>query len=405
MDCEKIMRLCGEKGMTEELRQVLQLGEDSEAAADLLCLLGLPHLAERNNSDLPFSIDAHFHAKGQEDFLRVVELRNLEYDRMSAHIAKWVERLSRTPALACFSRKAGVRYQDPLQGVLTVQVRCEDAKYSLLFGCEGSSRKDATLEVWERGILLCRTPCAAAAERPFKGLEAGTAVTVRFGESKVGVEILLDEREFSPAEWTGALAAACLQGDLGAALSLLERNGGELSAAERMASRFRAFLTGLASVTKVEGFVLGPLPVFRSSNPSSVVGEDCLTPVREGIAVCWGDDPEGGGEAAASLKQACLKEQPASAKPVVQSPDQADPRVSQGWASHDGWRRLAAQDFEEAARAFQSVQPDTEDPFALNLSAPLACHLSDFKKSKGDPLAQIEKTAQFWESVFGQFAS
>lgn len=354
LEKEELHHLMSFVGKGKRSGEAHPLPDDNDTVDGLLSLLSLPELREENNPDFPFEVVAQYRGNACGDALQTVGMKNLHYDPEFQFLADWTERLTGRPGLHCFDRQLKMDFE-PADGVL-FQIRMDriDAKNTLYLASAGTRKKVGPIEIWEKGNLIRRTEgCGPGSEIPVS-VQDGTAVVVRYGSIDSGVEILIAEGEFGPDEWKALLGCLCLQGRFGKALDLFNNQITEDSTKTPWLPRFRSFLSGVAAVTKTDGYVLRPLPVMRSQNTSAEVA-----PVWEG---------EGPKE------------------------------CQDAWET--GWNLLAQREFGHASKSFAFLQDVDSRTGRHPLEERLIRHLESLSSVNIPLKEEIELTARFWEGVF-----
>lgn len=351
---ERLMSFVGERSTHEGPGGPLSDRDVDETVSDLASILSLPEFLEENNADLPFCVTAWYRGNTWGDAIQTIRMEGLRYDRESAFLADWMTRLTRKAGIHCFDRTISTEFVYPDEGLLQIRIVRERERNALFFGYAGPNRNSETIEVWEKGAPIRRTNGRIESERIPILVQDGTAVVVHRASSNSGVEVLVAEGEFGRNEWKSLLACMCLQGSFKRALKILEDPAGEESAAVSFLPRLRAFLSGVAVVTKSDGYVLRPLPAIRATDTEVQV--------------------------------------------IVSSGEAATPKCLEAW--HSGWNHLTRRDFVSTSKAFSSSHRMGEKEWNLPLEERLANHLESLAFASIPLKEEIELTVQFWEGIF-----
>ncbi len=353
-DLEKLMSLVGlQAGKSVSGASFLD-ESTNEMVYDLASLLSLPEFREENNADLPFKITARYRGNTWKDSIQTIGMENVRYNHESAFLAEWMGHLSGRPKVHCFDRTLTTEYGSQEEGFVQLRISRRDGKNSLHLSYEGPHKKGETLEIWEKGELLRRINVTSEGAHVPCIIQDGIAVVVRRRSNDSGVEILIAEGEFGESQWKALLACLCLQGSFTRAMELLKDPIAEEFVRPTLLSRFRAFLSGLAAVTKVDGYVLHPLPVVRSQETLS------------GLEII-----------------------PAEAIP---------PRYQETWGM--GWKHLARREFSPAAISFSSCKNLGRKEWSLPLEERLVSHLESLSSTRFSTREEVERNAHFWKGVF-----
>jgi hypothetical protein len=353
-DWKNLMSLLGEEDHPRGPHNSLLWDYEDEICADLISLLLLPELQEKNNPDLPFEVVGWYRGSVCGDSIQTLSMERVRYDRESALLAEWIGRLTRNPRIICFDKDLATEFAYPDGGLLHLRLMRSGGTNSLFVTCDGAVIEGETIEVWEQGALLRRTDLKSVGGAIQVTLRDGIAMVVRRGSADAGVEVLTDEGEFGSVEWMALIAGLCLQGSLPRAIQLLNEKAADLLGDSKLLARFHAFLRGLAAVTRSEGYALRPLPVVRSSETT--------------------------------------------AHTALPTKDSIPPQIHEAWQS--GWGHLALRDFTSACELFSSFQTANQQEWRVPMEERLAHHF-EMLAERRSPKEEARLTVEFWEDIFG----
>ncbi|MCG3195577.1 MAG: hypothetical protein HUU16_09590 [Candidatus Omnitrophica bacterium] len=399
------------KPIRDELARLLSAGNDplmftevgldpsGEDSSEVFALLSLPELQEVNNLDLPFSIQATLKVGIHSDYLRVLALDSIHFTPEFSHLLDWVGKLTGRKNLSVCAGRVACMHCPPSGDCLRVRLERNQGRTLLSVEGEVANSSKAHLEIWSRGILVRRFPWSSEALSTPVEVEPNIGMSIRTGDSDAGLEVLVEEVEFGPAEWRALLAALCLEGRFREAIGLLSDPGRPVFDQERLTGRFRNFLRGLSVVAQADGFVLKPLPVVRGAALPHEKRVEAMASTLEGVRALKAED------------DSCLEENlvsistsgDLSAQDILGRISELDLSVGDfqlARASLLGWSRLADQNFGLACEQFSSASLGEEDCFGLALASRLAAHLAEMDISRRPRRDEVRRTAELWEDLF-----
>lgn len=404
----------------ERERILEEISTDAEAVETLLLAKIRGYEADLE-PDLPFTFGASLYVGVHDRFLRVVDRSpNLTLAGTTKRVASALNRIGRGNLPACMKGRMEAEITG-VDGTLPLLLTLDQVEESYRIKLAPSEPQGAVqetsgeaIEVWVDGVQVRTSPLSSFMKRPLSELKGGNHVVLRAEHSPQGIDVRLIPMEFGRNDWLAACLASGLVGDIPESLRVLRTLLPDFVDDSRFLRFVSSKLEALDALTKSVSCTLVPIPATRQTATIQQDRTQAFLPVWEGILTHWPDAaglPNPWETRALENGQGTLPEHVLRlAKAVIVAAEgkadqdhlpaeSSDSNLKAGWAALHGWRYLLERRYEDAFKAFASVE-GKQDSFGLSFGQALAEHLSKVDATGEGEDERMESSEHVWSLVF-----
>lgn len=358
--------------------------------------------------EMPFPVTQKVRLGVCDGYLRLFDLKGLQLQRNIQRGLALLKGIGGELMPLCLKRELSLDFSlTPIKGSVRIVVPDEGGKVDLLVQIEEPIRRRDYIEFWEGGILLVAHK--ADKQSVSVPIQGSTPLAIRHTSCPFGIGIRIAPVLFEERDWLAACIFSAMEGGFVDAAALLPRLTREGLCIPDCLTRIRSCLEVIRGLTKVEGYMLTPMPAVRGQQIPET------TPLVYGglwgvIVACWPEcqqltDKEEVIEVNFSpevLQFARAVQNGMSGRPpgIPSAVQTENSTLREGWKVLEGLQHLASGRPREALNVFDSFQPSPEDPFGASGMRFLAKHLF-FCQQAGRSSVDLESMSQeVWKQVF-----
>ncbi len=376
-----------------------------------------PVSMESPGESLPFPVTRRVRLGVCEGFFRVFDFPGLT---LSSHVRKglaFIAGISHERLPLCLKEDLSFDFDlSPVQGSLRITVQDRSNTANLEIQINKPVRHHEYIEVWENGVLHV----AIKADKPHIDvpIRGSTTLAIRHTSSLFGIGIRIAPVVFEEMDWLAACLFSAVEGNFTQASILLQKMTKEAKPFTDLLIKIKSHLNILRGLTKVEGFMLTPLPATRGPRTLETASL-VYTGVWNGILACW---PEcgwlespanvndlnirsGGGikpeviQLAMEVRKAITGQQPM----IPADYKSYDRPLLEGWMALLAFTHLVSGKPNDALDVLSSFEPMPSDPFGITHIRTLAGHLVTCQIDRTSSEGIEQSTQEVWKQVFHPF--